>query len=248
MIGEWRVPRPGMLSVRPCCPEPSLQRAGPLGPRVPTLWTFGDSVLDCAHYNRHRVHPAGLMLRNDDLLFPAFRGRDLQHQDPSWRLEHRAVDGARVDGLARQARGTGTRQEDVALVSIGGNDLLGGLLEDEGPGFARFQETLEEALRSLRPARLLIANVYDPTFGDDRGDFTGADLRLARANLRRMNDLLAGVARRHGEPVDLHGHFLTGSPAWFTATIEPSLEGASEVRRVFLDHVQAAPRPREVGT
>jgi hypothetical protein len=34
--------------------------------------------------------------------------------------------------------------------------------------------------------------------------------------------------------VDLHAHFLTGDPSWFTKEVEPSLTGASEVRRAFL--------------
>lgn len=42
-----------------------------------TLYTFGDSILDCGRYNEFGVHPAGLLARNDDRLFPEFRGRDL---------------------------------------------------------------------------------------------------------------------------------------------------------------------------
>lgn len=42
-----------------------------------TLYTFGDSILDCAGYNHHGAHPAGLIVRNDDTLFPEFAGRDL---------------------------------------------------------------------------------------------------------------------------------------------------------------------------
>jgi acyl-CoA thioesterase-1 len=34
--------------------------------------------------------------------------------------------------------------------------------------------------------------------------------------------------------VDLHAHFLRGDPSWYVHTIEPSLRGASEVRRAFL--------------
>ena len=49
----------------------------------------------------------------------------------------------------------------------------------------------------------------------------------------------AEAAGRYGALVDLHAHFLTGDPSWFTEIIEPSLVGASEVRRCFLDHVLA---------
>jgi acyl-CoA thioesterase-1 len=47
--------------------------------------------------------------------------------------------------------------------------------------------------------------------------------------------VLAAIAARHDRLADLHAHFLRGDPSWFTNTIEPSLIGASEVRRVFLD-------------
>jgi acyl-CoA thioesterase I len=39
--------------------------------------------------------------------------------------------------------------------------------------------------------------------------------------------------------IDLHAHFLTGDPSWFTQIIEPSLQGASEIRRCFLHEVLA---------
>src|SRR5947208_16902261 len=91
-----------------------------------TLCTFGDSVLDCARYNERGIHPGQLLVRNDDALFPDFRGKDLQARGKA-RLEHRAVDGATVDSLARQARGLKPDGPSVAIVTVGGNDLLGGL-------------------------------------------------------------------------------------------------------------------------
>ena len=56
----------------------------------------------------------------------------------------------------------------------------------------------------------------------------------ARANHARVNATIAELATRHGRLVDLHAHFLRGDPSWFAHTIEPSLIGASEVRRAFL--------------
>ena len=38
------------------------------------------------------------------------------------------------------------------------------------------------------------------------------------------------MAPRYGSLVDIHGHFLAGERSWLTGVIEPSLEGASEVR------------------
>ena len=76
--------------------------------------------------------------------------------------------------------------------------------------------------------------MYDPTLGDDARNFLGVDARIARAKHRRVNEVIGSLAARHGRLVDLHAHFLRGDASWFTHTIEPSLTGASEVRRAFL--------------
>ena len=201
-----------------------------------TLYTFGDSILDCGRYNAHGVHPGQLLVRNDDRLFPEFLGLDLASRGPA-RLEHRAVDGATVVDLPAQARGLNVDGDAVALLTIGGNDLLGGLIVDGGPGIEGFARALDRFLTALPIRPVLVGNVYDPTFGDDSRDFLGVDPALARRNHARMNAALAEAAGRYGALVDLHAHFLTGDPSWFTNIIEPSLRGASEVRRCFLPHL-----------
>ena len=199
-----------------------------------TVFTFGDSILDCGHYNPHGVHPGQLLVRNDDKLFPDFRGQDASARR-SARLEHRAVDGATVEGLQRQLAGVrAPGGAAVALLTVGGNDLLRGLAADEGAGMRNFERTLNGFARALPVRPLLIGTVYDPTFGDDSRNFLGVDARIARRNHRRVNEILAEVAGRHGALADLHGHFLKGDPSWYIHIIEPSLRGASEVRRVFL--------------
>ena len=198
-----------------------------------TLYTFGDSILDCGGYNVYGVHPGQLLVRNDDRLFPEFRGQDLSSRGPA-RLVHRAQDGATVAQLPAQARGLAPDELGVAMLTVGGNDLLMGLLVDDGRGVERFAAALDAFLRDLPIRPVLFGNVYDPTFGDDALDFTGVDPRLARENHRRVNAAIAEAAGRYGALVDLHAHFLEGDPTWFTSTIEPSLRGASEVRRCFL--------------
>jgi acyl-CoA thioesterase I len=201
--------------------------------RMLTVYTFGDSILDCGHYNQHGVTPGGLLVRNDDRLFPEFRDRDLSTRGPI-RLEHRARDGARVGGLAAQMQGLKVEGDAVALLTIGGNDLLGGLIVDPGPGLDAFAGTLDAFLNALPIRPVLLGNVYDPTFGDDRLNFLGVDPAIARRNQARMQAILETAAARVGTLVDLHAHFLRGDPSWFVHTIEPSLVGASEVRRCFL--------------
>ncbi|QRK12157.1 SGNH/GDSL hydrolase family protein [Archangium violaceum] len=197
-----------------------------------TVFTFGDSVLDCGHYNRYGVSPGELLVHNWDDLFPEFLGQDLSALGGG-RLEQLAQDGGTVNSLARQLRGVESHGPSVALVSVGGNDLLQGLLLDAGPGFEEFRRKLSAFLTALPIRPVLIANVYDPTVGDDRHNFTGVPVERARDNHRRMNDLIAELASEHGVLVDLHKHFLEGDASWFTSTIEPSLRGASEVRRCF---------------
>ena len=201
-----------------------------------TLYTFGDSILDCGRYNELGVTPGQLLVRNDDRLFPEFRGQDLSSRGAA-RLEHRARDGATVRSLPAQAQGLSVEGPAVALVTIGGNDLLAGLVTDRGAGIDEFAGALDDFLRRLPIRPVLLGNVYDPSFGDDSRNVLGVDPAIARANHRRMQQALAEAAGRYGQLVDLHGHFLTGDPTWFTRTIEPSLIGASEIRRAFLRHL-----------
>jgi hypothetical protein len=83
----------------------------------------------------------------------------------------------------------------------------------------------------------LLGNVYDPTFGDDSLNFLGIEPSIVRQSHRMMNGVIAELGRRYGALIDLHAHFLTGDPSWFTQIIEPSLQGASEIRRCFLHEV-----------
>jgi len=200
-----------------------------------TLYTFGDSILDCGHYNPYNIHPGQLLVANDGR-FPEFHGLDLQSRGPA-RLEHRAQDGATLDSLPRQARGMEVTGPAAAILTVGGNDLIRGLIRDPGPGIVAWQRELDAVVGALPIRPVFLGNVYDPTFGDDARNFLAVEPALGRRNHRALNAAIADVARRYGALVDLHAHFLTGDPSWFTHTIEPSLRGASEVRRAFLPHL-----------
>jgi lysophospholipase L1-like esterase len=205
---------------------------------VHTLLTFGDSILDCGRYNAHGVHPGALLVRNDDARFPEFAGQDLGSRGPA-RLVHRALDGATVEDLPRQLSGVEVDSPATALLTVGGNDLLRGLVFGTGLDLRAFGLRLEAFATALPVRPLLIGNVYDPSLGDDSRNFLPVAPRLAREAHRRLDETIATVAARHGTLVDLHAHFLTGDASWFTSTIEPSLVGASEVRRAFLPYVLA---------
>jgi lysophospholipase L1-like esterase len=206
-----------------------------------TLYTFGDSILDCGHYNPYGVHPGQLLVANDDERFPEFRGQDLQTHGLA-RLEHRAQDGGTLDSLPRQVHGLRVNGPAAAILTVGGNDLIRGLIRDPGPGITAWKRELEAFVHALPIRPVLLGNVYDPTFGNDELNFLNVDPALGRRNHRAIDEAIADVASRYGALVDLHAHFLTGDPSWFTHTIEPSLRGASEVRRAFLPHVLQAYR------
>jgi lysophospholipase L1-like esterase len=199
-----------------------------------TLLTFGDSILDCGRYNELGIDPGRLLLRNDDVRFPEFRGQDLRSRGVA-HLVHRAVDGAIVSDLPRQAQGLNVPGPAMAILTIGGNDILTSLVDQRG--LDDFEDRLEAFVRALPIRPIFLGNVYDPSLGDNRNNFLGVDPRPVRAMHSRVNAAIAAVARRHGRLVDLHAHFLTGDPSWFIQTIEPSLRGASEVRRCFLPHL-----------
>jgi acyl-CoA thioesterase-1 len=202
-----------------------------------TLYTFGDSILDCGHYNQEGLTPGQLLIRNDDRLFPEFRGRDLKSQGPC-RLDHRAQDGATVLDLPDQLAVRPARDPGAALITIGGNDLLAGLIVDRGPGIETFEALLDAFVTELPIRPVFLGNVYDPTLGENSRNFLGLEPLGARSNLARLNAAIGRVAARHGHLVDLHQHFLAGDPSWFTLTIEPSLRGASEIRRCFLNALE----------
>src|SRR2546425_875028 len=207
-----------------------------------SVYTFGDSMLDCGHYNAFGVNPGQLLVRNDDHLFPEFRGHDLSSLVGPARLIHRAQDGATVSNLPAQARGLSVEGEAIVLLTIGGNDLLSRPDMGQGAEMQRFAEALESFLHSLSIRPVFLGNVYDPTFGDDSYNFLDIEPSITRQSHRLMNEVIAELATRYGALVDLHAHFLTGDPTWFTQIIEPSLRGASEIRRCFLRQVLASLR------
>jgi acyl-CoA thioesterase-1 len=204
-----------------------------------SVYTFGDSMLDCGHYNAFGVNPGQLLMHNDDRLFPEFRGQDLSSLVGPGSLMHRAQDGATVSNLPAQARGLSVEGETIALLTVGGNDLLSRPDMGQGPEMQRFAKALDSFLQSLPIRPIFLGNVYDPTFGDDRLNFLDIEPSLVRQSHHLMNAVIAQLAQHYGALVDLHAHFLTGNPSWFTQIIEPSLRGASEIRRCFLRQVLA---------
>jgi acyl-CoA thioesterase-1 len=206
-----------------------------------TLYTFGDSMLDCSRYNSERVSPGTLLCDNRDDLFAEFAGRDLASLG-AVTLAHRAMDGAQLPHLRAQWPRKAPAERSCALLTIGGNDLLGGLLwcsmDEERAAFDAWFEDYEGALRECPVRPLFVGTVYDPTFAlpeVERRFAPHVDARLLRARLQRFNECIRASAERAGAVcVDLHEIFQRGDPSWIVQEIEPSLVGASEIRRAFL--------------
>jgi hypothetical protein len=196
-----------------------------------TLYTFGDSILDCGWYNEFGLNVGQLLVKNDDVLFPEFRDRDLSTHCEA-RLSHRADDGATVKDFPKQAGGIVDVDRAIAILTIGGNDILQALGNRQD--LTTFEDDLDRFVRGLSIRPIILGNVYDPSMGNDDDNFLDLPPAPIRAMHARINAAIASVARRYGHLVDLHAHFLTGDPSWFTQTIEPSLRGASEVCRCFL--------------
>ena len=215
-----------------------------------TIHTFGDSILDCGVYNPHGITPGQLIARNNDALFPEFRARDLASRGRKPVVRHHARDGATVNSLHAQLANLAASPGDVAMLTIGGNDLLQGIATDRsGRAVRAFEKTLRSFLDLLPIRPVFIGNVYDPTFGRDDHELrrrlamvrgVEIDPALARSNQAQVNAVLAKMAGEVGYLVDLHSHFLSGDASFFTMIIEPSLTGASEVRRAFLAAMENA--------
>lgn len=214
------------------------------------LHTFGDSVLDCGMYNAARITPAALILRNNNVALPLMKGQDLATMRWGTRvfLDHRATDGATADDLLAQTVDLDVDPdvEHIALVSIGGNDLLTHMNPLRGLDFdaalAIFDQQVEQFLAQVDMPTYLL-NVYDPSFGDDTNNILGVpDYLLAaiapeyrKRHVAVNNNLLLQAARSDATLIDMHKHFLAGESTWYTNVIEPSVQGASEIRRLFLD-------------
>ncbi|MGH7638777.1 MAG: SGNH/GDSL hydrolase family protein [Gemmatimonadaceae bacterium] len=204
---------------------------------------------------------ASLMYRNADDRYPEFTARDLISRDPKIGFLNLAEDGATIGDVFGSQLSQLEESEDPTLItlSIGGNDLLSavanrpvpsllrGIVRDIAEGY----EFLVESLRRSRPNSILVlTTVYDPSDDTRRipGVFEGAgDLPLEF--LHDLNERINGISERTpaSAVADAYRHFLghgvTAAEAdrwyWKRSWIEPNAVGASEIRRLWLDAVDA---------
>ena len=150
-----------------------------------TLYTFGDSILDCGRYNEHGVTPGALIVRNRDDRFPEFRGRDLSSRGRA-RLKHRAEDGSIVrdlpgtagTSLSRAGDRPSDHRRERSVPRTGRTSPR--IVVDVGLRIEEFATALDRFLAELPIRPVYIGNVYDPTLGDDGTTSSGSTRPLAR--------------------------------------------------------------------
>lgn len=207
--------------------------------------SLGDSM-SIDDYAGRGLGAASLLYRNDDTLWPEFRGRDLVHAKADCRFLPKARNGAMLKHVQAQVAELEPLDEPTLVtMTVGGNDLLSGLGASPSWPLAGFAAELSQVLARLRELfpqlTLLVGNVYDP--GEGTGVVqSGHDMFSSQlARLPALNELLRTTALMHeGVPVDIWSHFrghAIGDDEWIFCDIEPTKRGSSEIRRLWWDAV-----------
>jgi hypothetical protein len=196
---------------------------------------------------------ASLLYRNNNDLWPEFRGMDLVSREYR-SLEILCEDEARVpDVLEHQAP---RLNEDITLITltIGGRDLihaLGNMRSIDALFVAEnqleedYEKLVQEIHARARRAMIVCTTVYDPTDGTGRLQKGGPVLPIDV--LKQFNDFVRAFSGKHNylrlADAEKHmlGHGVTaeGEDHWYWSgsIIEPSARGASEIRRVWLEAI-----------
>jgi hypothetical protein len=199
---------------------------------MPHVVLLGDSIFDIAAYVRGGpdvvTHLAGFL-------------------PPDWRATLAAVDGAVIDGVARQLARIPADATHLVL-SAGGNDALGhadllerratsspqvlGWLADARDGFeSRYRRLV--ALVVARELPVTLCTIYNGNLGPP------AD-RLAAVALAVFNDAILRVAAEHGVPV-IELRLVCTEPGDYANPIEPSVQGGAKIARAIARALGAAP-------
>jgi lysophospholipase L1-like esterase len=195
--------------------------------------TLGDSVLDSCRYSGGAGTSA-----------PELVARTLGAE-----LCHLARDGHTANAVLtlQLPELPLTAPDTVLVVSVGGNDLLNAIYTP-GAGARdyakRLQEVLSLANERLRPSKVLLANIYDPSGHDASLAKWITNMERALELLASFNDAIASAAATHrARLVDLYSAFRESagaSPPWIVNRIEPSAEGARQIARLLGEAIRPA--------
>lgn len=229
------------------------------------LYPFNDAYAAKKTSNQE-IGAASLLIKNDDELFPDFKGKDLNSLLPGIETKNAAFDGATTNGLLDSEHASEleayTDKSTLLTMSIGGNDLLTYLErtanQKERQPMAEVEEVLERIVKivnaienTLPKSFLVISNLYDPSDGTGHiPNVSGLKDKSDLDWLGYMNAFLRNLANKNPDRralADLHGHFLGhGANAkveddywyWRASPIEPGWRGASEIRRLWLNCIK----------
>jgi lysophospholipase L1-like esterase len=204
---------------------------------------------------------ASLLYRNDDQRYPEEQGADLVSWYPGIVLQNLAEDGATIGDVFGEQLPQLTESDERTLITItvGGNDLLSAfehkprrsLLEAIARDVAEAYDFLLDALRRTRPnALILLTTIYDPS--DRLGRIPGVLEDAGKLPLPVLDGLNAHIRTlARGTPgvalADVYERFLGHGASveeadrwyWRRSLVEPNAQGASEIRRVWRDALDA---------
>ena len=204
---------------------------------------------------------ASLLYENSDDHWPDDSGNDLSSMYPGIELVNLATDGATIGEVFGEQLPQLDDSADPLLITltIGGNDLLSAfgnrprkdLLARIAADVAEAYDFLVDLIRGRFPnAQIILTTIYDPSDGLARIPGVFDDVpELPIHVLDKLNDHIRVLAG--GTPnvllADVHRHFLGhGMSAdeadrwyWRRSLIEPNARGASEIRHVWLDALNA---------
>lgn len=210
------------------------------------------------------VGAASLLFRNDDELWPEFTGKDLRSHISELAFVNLCEDGATtltcMDDEYFALAKSYEKAPCVVTVTLGGNDLLSALRSsmfaggDIGKGVQniedRYRRIIAHIATTFPRALLILTSVYDPTDGSGKLLSGGAEMNFKDklVYLEKFNHFIAHQSKQHNALfADAHKHFLghgrSATPAelwyWAPSPIEPGARGASELRRLWFELLEA---------
>lgn len=216
------------------------------------------------HADAGRVAPLGaasLLHRNSEEHWPEAIGLDLENRWPGIGFTNLAADGASIGDVFGEQLPAIEPSDEPTLVTltVGAVDVLStaanhprkSLREGIARDLVQGYEMLVARILELRPeARVLATTVYDPSDRTARvpGALREGD-RVPLALLDALNLSIRELARR--EPAvslaEVYAHFLGHGAAapqddrwyWRRSPLEPNARGASEIRRVWIETLDA---------
>ena len=242
-----------------------MTTSNPFSPETTCYVSLGDSISIDDYAGGPGLGAASLLYSNQDALFPAWIGRDLETRFPGSRFVPLATDGATsatvLHGQIPQLRKSGVRPTIITL-TMGGNDLLQAFGSEAAARAAHqaFQTQAPAVLKELRAlagkdAPILLGTIYDPSDGTgDTAALQIASWPQALAWIQQFNETIRQVAASHNALLsDIHAHFLghglkAGNPAqsnpqpvnrdlYYCGVVEPNLWGANAIRDLWWQSV-----------